>query len=272
MDVVFLGDSEPPKPSNPNATPKPWTGVDVLLALEKNKKELILKYFAPEERLEYGALPKNEQNKFDLPSTLSTPEQLRTIGAIRQVRVRVVADRSGPQAQAYSVHAYLLSSMGGKPQVYRVANDGRSPAPTLFGPPFDKPVRGIYVNNAAVWAICENVAEHNRVYSDIWFRAHNAADADPWTCLHQFTDWEVLDIHPGDDGLLIACVKYTYFGYTPEDGWKDTKVDIGDNHWEAYKMARLPLDGFRMFNAAWESAQAWKLLATMTWLEKWISN
>src|ERR1700689_2680653 len=34
MDVVFLGDSEPPKSSNPNATPKPWTGVDVLLALE----------------------------------------------------------------------------------------------------------------------------------------------------------------------------------------------------------------------------------------------
>jgi hypothetical protein len=273
MDVAFLGDSEPPKPANPNATPQPWTGVDVLLALERNTNKLHLKYFAPEKSLDYADLPKNEQNKYNLPSTLSTPQQLSAIGAIRQVRVRVLPDRSPGHTQPYCVHAYLLGKVNDKDQVYRVTNQNGTPTP--YGLPFDTPVVRIYVNDAAVWAI--SGGKDITGGKDILYRAHNAADTDPWTPIDSLqkatADWSIVDIHPGDDGLLLACVVYRLYGYTPEDGWQLSESDVAENGFNSDKVVRLPLDGFRMFNAAWESAQSWQMLAGgEASLKEWIKQ
>jgi hypothetical protein len=274
MDVAFLGDSEPPKRANPNATPQPWTGVDVLLALENHTNKLHLRYFAPEKGLDYKDLPKNEQNKFDLPSTISTPQEVGAIGPIRQVRVRVLRDRSKAHTQTYSVHAYLLGKdkTNTKDQVYRVTSQNGTPTP--YGVSFDTPVVQIYVNDAAVWALSGDYEDTSRskVHGRyIWYRAHDAADSAPWTRIDNLRDapgmggdWDIFDIHPGDDGLLIASVVYRLYGYTREDGWQQSKADVAEVGMNSGRMVRLPLDGFRMFNAAWESAQAWKELAAIT--------
>jgi len=245
LDVAFFGDSEPPRSENPDSSPVSWDGIHVLLALEKGTNALHLKYFAPEKRLEYDALPKNEATKFDLPRSLSAPSKEL---AIRQARLR---------PRPASVEAYLLgkgypvaiattlSEQDRPDQVYHVDKDGLRE----FGPHFGgDPVSRIYVNADAVWAMGGK---------KIWRRTHDGRTrgGSSWET-PSWAKWQYLDIHPGDDGLLLAVVGDVYFGYTPEDGWRRQKQDRSF----FVQMARLPLGGFRLFSAAWDASKTWEAM------------
>lgn len=258
-DAAFFGDVEPPAPAHVDATPSPWPGLHVLLAVQQGTKdgkllvdkdgkpalELNLKYFSPERNLEYKDLPKNEKAKFNLVDQIPSGVLPWYFKTVKQVRLYIKSDRED------GVQVYVIGEAKGGTdgmlQMYRFRGGWQE----KIGSELPGSVERIYVNETAVWAMGGQ---------KIWRHDHEAKPGDDWKELAPPPGLGALtyvDIHPGDDGLLIACVGSTYYGYTEEDGWRvawyGTKYAFG-----ATRIGRLPLSGFPMFNAAWENTKNWQ--------------
>ena len=234
VDVAFYG-YLPQKDASklpPDATPPPAVGVHALLGLTEETNELLLRYFVPAQGIPAVQIPPVIA-KFSMPSPL------------RQARLRMMDD---------GVEVYMLGKTrnGEQDQVFRV----RKGAVSEYGWAFSFPAKRIYVDSSHVWAVGAQL---------IWRRSHDLPERsmNPWDVITppQLVSpltggWEYSDIHPGNDGLMLATIGVRYFAWTPEDGWLSTADGgSGGNH---VKIARLPLGGFGLLKAGGDAAEKWQ--------------
>jgi hypothetical protein len=233
IDVAFAGSTLGGSDNrNPDATPATEYGIYALLAMEKTTNAMHLKYFMPDK-------PTNE---FSQSWPLTQPPKEFTI---RQIRVRPTPG----SVEAYFLGKHSVSASADHvDQIYRIDQKGT----TRFGPGIDGQTLRIYLTADAVWALGPK---------KIRFRAHEAKANAVWEVIDNPSglngDWEYKDIHPGDDGLLLATIGDRYFAYTLEDGWREQYAERG--YYD--RMARLQLSGFPMFRSTWESSKGWERAA-----------